>query len=105
MNTYDIINSFKAAMYEAGIETNDPIIADCVLHRMHIIGDKPGTKNGAYKLCLTGIKPAGYAENFKSGVKITWKSDAPTKPITTAERQAMAAKKQQEQQQQERRCD
>lgn len=89
-------------MREAGIEPPKRIIADGVLHRFHIEGHKPGTQNGAYKLHLDGVRPAGYFEDFKSGIKVKWKADGPAKPMTQAERQqhAMASQQRQQEQQQ-----
>lgn len=75
MNTYQIIEAFKASMREADIEPPDKILADGVLHRFHIVGQKQGSLNGAYKLHLDGVKPAGYFEDFKNGIKANWKAD------------------------------
>lgn len=69
---YEIIDAFKAAMAEHGIITDAPIIADGKLHRFHINGHKTGSLNGAYVLHLDG-KPAGYFEDFTTGIKINWK--------------------------------
>lgn len=93
MQTYQIIDAFKAAMLESGIEPPDRIQADGALHRFHISGHKSGSLNGAYKLHLDGAKPAGYAECFKTGVKFNWKADAPAKPLTNEERQAHERRK------------
>ena len=40
--------AFKFRMYQAGLETNEQIIADGRLHRFHVSGDRKGTKNGWY---------------------------------------------------------
>ncbi|WP_165917809.1 MULTISPECIES: toprim domain-containing protein [Methylomonas] len=96
-----MIEAFKAAMQESGIEPPPDLVADGVLHRYHISGHKPGSLNGAYLLHLDGYKPAGYAENFKTGVKITWKSDGQLKPTTEAERSQQEARKQQNEQRQQ----
>ena len=103
MNTYQIIEAFKASMREADVEPPDKVLADGVLHRFHIAGQKQGSLNGAYKLHLDGIKPAGYFEDFKTGIKTNWKSDSPAKPFTQAERlQQENAKKARDQQQAQR---
>jgi putative DNA primase/helicase len=50
-----------------------------------------------------GAKPAGYFEDFKTGIKANWKADGPVKPLTNAERVQFAeAKKQRDQQQAQR---
>lgn len=63
-------------MKNAGVETTDPIFADGKMHRIHIEGDKRGSKNGWYVLHSDGI-PAGQFGSWKSGISQTWcgKSD------------------------------
>lgn len=90
MNTHQIIDDFKAAMREAGIEPPKHIIADGVLYRFHVEGHKHGTQNGAYILHLDGVRPAGYFEDHKS-IKVKWKADGPVKPMTQAERHQFKA--------------
>ncbi|MEQ1621400.1 MAG: toprim domain-containing protein [Methylococcales bacterium] len=101
--TYQIIDAFSAAMLEAGIQPPNNIVADGSLKRFHIAGHKIGSLNGAYKLNLEGLKPAGYFEDFKSGIKANWKADGPIKTLTPAERQQHAAARQQRQQEQDQR--
>lgn len=69
----DIVGEFTAAMRDAGIESDDPIIPDSVLHRIHIKGQKSGTRNGAYVLHIDGI-PAGWFMDYQSGIKTTWRA-------------------------------
>ncbi len=69
----DTITAFIDAMAAAGIVTNDPILADGSLHRIHIEGHRHGSKNGAYILHADGI-PAGWFMDFRSGIAGTWKS-------------------------------
>lgn len=90
-----IVDQFKAAMLDAGIAPPATVYADGVLHRFHISGHRAGTMNGAYKLHLDGAKPAGYFEDFKAGIKSTWKADGPSKPLSRAELAALEAKKRQ----------
>lgn len=103
MQTHQVIEAFKAAMRESGIVPPDCIKADGVLHRFHIASQKHGSLNGAYKLHLTGHKPAGYFEDFKNGIKSNWKADAPVKPLTPADRQKIEDDKKQREQQQAQR--
>ncbi|CAD6875924.1 toprim domain-containing protein [Methylomonas fluvii] len=86
ISAHSIIDQFKAAMLEAGIEPPTTIQADGVLHRFHIAGRKSGSLDGAYNLHLDGAKPAGYFEDFKAGIKTTWKADGPAKALTPNER-------------------
>jgi putative DNA primase/helicase len=99
-NAHQVIDAFRSSMREAGIEPPERIIADGVLHRFYIPGQRPGTKNGAYKLFLTGALPAGYFEDFKSGIKSNWKADGPAKSLSPTERQQQQAARQQSEQQQ-----
>ena len=46
----EIENAFINHCADAGVVFTQPLIADGVLHRAHVQGDKPGTKNGAYIL-------------------------------------------------------
>lgn len=103
MQTHQIIDAFKAAMRESGIEPPDCIEADGVLHRFHIAGHKHGSLNGAYKLHLDGYKPAGYFEDFKTGFKTNWKAGGQIQPLTRAEREQMEACKRLSAQQQQAR--
>ncbi|GAB4262882.1 MAG: hypothetical protein Kow0065_13600 [Methylomicrobium sp.] len=93
MNTQiEIIDQFRAAMAEAGMTTNESIIADGRLHRFHVEGDKRGSKNGAYTLHLNG-RPAGYFEHFRSGIRQTWTADGQAYLMTEADRRAIEAER------------
>jgi putative DNA primase/helicase len=69
---HEIINQFSGAMASAGIVTNDCIIADGQLHRIHVEGQRHGTLNGAYVLHGDG-KAAGWFQNFVDGTTGTWR--------------------------------
>jgi len=92
--TQDIIEAFKAAMRDHDIDPPQSIMADGQLHRFHIAGQRSGSQNGAYKLHLDGARPAGYFEDFKRGIKTTWKADQPAKPLTDAERRQLKQQQQ-----------
>ena len=81
--TLEAIETFKQAMFDNGITPPESIIADGVLHRFKI----DGKLNGAYVLHLDG-KPAGYFEDFKQGIKQTWKSEGQHKRLSDNERRA-----------------
>ncbi len=70
-NSIDILAQFRDAMAVAGIITSDPIIPDGALHRVHVEGQRHGTKNGAYVL-HGDSNPAGWWLDFVSGVSGTW---------------------------------
>jgi putative DNA primase/helicase len=70
-DSIDILAEFRAAMATAGIVTSDPLIPDGQLHRIHVEGQRHGTKNGAY--ILHGDRsPAGWWLDFVSGNTATW---------------------------------
>jgi putative DNA primase/helicase len=70
-NSINILAEFTAAMATAGVMTDDPIMADGQLHRVHVEGQRHGTKNGAYVL-HGDSNPAGWWLDFVSGVSGTW---------------------------------
>jgi len=76
---------YRAAMSAAGLPTKDLIIADGKLHRCHIEGDKPGSKNGFYVLYGDNI-PAGCFGSWKTGDTIKWCAK-PDKELTRAQRE------------------
>jgi putative DNA primase/helicase len=80
------VSNFRQAMAEAGMDISETLIADGMLHRAHVKGDKPGTKNGAYILHLDG-KPAGWAHHFRTGATITWSANGKRQRMTEAMRQ------------------
>ena len=99
----NIESDFRDAMCAAGIETDATIIADGVIHRVHVEGDKPRTVNGWYVLHADGI-PAGAFGCNKRGIRATWRAKNPVpnpafNPVDVAaieaSRQAHAAKVQQ----------
>lgn len=69
----DVNAEFKAAIAQAGLELNGEPIMDGKLHRIKAIGDKGRELSGAYVGFLNG-HPAGYIQNFKTGLKQNWKA-------------------------------
>ncbi len=85
MSAADTIAAFRDAMTDAGLETDAAIIADGRLHRIHIEGDKPGSKNGWY--CLhDGDLPAGAFGSWKTASQ-KWCAK-PDRILTSDEREA-----------------
>ena len=91
--------AFAEAMRNAGVETTDPIYSDGKMHRIHVEGDKRGTKNGWYVLHEDGI-PAGSFGHWKTGVTQIWcgKND---NELTDADRKAYRAAIQKQQRERE----
>ena len=85
----NIINEFKTAMLNSGIEPPDTIIGDGLLHRFRI----DGRLNGAYVLHLDGCA-AGYFQDFRQRIKQNWKLEGTFKRLTNAEKQAFAKQRQ-----------
>jgi putative DNA primase/helicase len=63
--------AFRKAMTDAGLITDDAIIGDGKLRRIHIKGDKPSSKSGWYVLFADGV-PSGAFGNWKGGIKGSW---------------------------------
>lgn len=86
----DTLDQFISAMREQGIETDDEIVADGKLHRIHVVGDSRGSRNGFYCLHFDE-KPAGiFGCNKRYGFdhKFQWQSNVKTAPWTEEQRQA-----------------
>ena len=70
----DPVQEFALALAAAGLIVKD-IQADGELHRVPVEG-RPHGRDGAYKLHLDGLKPAGFIQNFVTGHKENWKHDS-----------------------------
>lgn len=71
MDFNQIIQEFQAAMSAYRIITWDQIVADGNLHRFHVEGDKPRSKNGWYILYGNSI-PCGVFGSWKEGITHKW---------------------------------
>ena len=78
-NFTDILADFSNAMAAAGIVTDDTITADGHLHRIHVEGQRRGSRNAAYILHSDGF-PAGWFMDFKTGTTGTWGGRDPLAP-------------------------
>lgn len=67
----NIISKFKAAMDQNGLVTDEQIISDGQLRRVHLSGDSAGSANGWYVL-HTNSMPAGAYGCWKRGISKTW---------------------------------
>ena len=65
-NTNHMLDAFR----QCGLDTEDHIIEDGQLHRIHILGDKSGSKNGWYTASSTG----GAFGSWKEGITHIWRS-------------------------------
>lgn len=66
-----IRDEFLHQMRIAGLESNDTIIADGQLHRIHILGDRKGTRNGWYIL-FPDFPAVGIFGCWKRSIKVKW---------------------------------
>ena len=73
---YEIREQVLQSMRQLGISPLKDInlILDGEIHRYAIEGDKATSKNGAYCIHADGI-PAGFLQNWKTGLKTNWKFD------------------------------
>lgn len=72
----DGLSDFRAALQAAWGPLDWLPVADGHLHRVHVPGDRPGTRNGWYVLHLDGL-PWGSFGSWKTGTSHTWSSRAP----------------------------
>lgn len=79
-----IESNFRDAMHTAGIPTEAPIVANGNLHRIHVEGDRPATKNGWYVL-HDGNHPAGAFGSNKLGISGKWRAGA-SAPLNSQQR-------------------
>ena len=59
---------FAEALRECGLRPDGPLQMDGEMHRVPVEGDKGNERSGAYVGHLDG-RPAGFIQNFKTGVK------------------------------------
>ncbi len=84
----DVIGDFKKTLDKAGLSTRDKIVPDGKLHRFHVEGDRPGSKNGAYVLYGDGLS-AGWFGCWKRQISETWCAKA-DQQMTAVERAEFA---------------
>ena len=75
------VDEFAAALVSAGLQLDGAPIMDSRLHRVPVDGDKRGRRSGAYIGHLEGSCPAGYIQNFKTGLAHNWKAQSGADPL------------------------
>lgn len=75
---------FARELSQYGLEIEGDPIMDGKIHRAKVEGDKGQEKSGAYMAYLDG-RPAGYIQNFKTGVKENWKASAFNKELSQSQ--------------------
>jgi putative DNA primase/helicase len=79
---------FADALRQAGLLVDGPPDMDGRLRRVRVDGDRRGAKSGAYVGFLDGY-PAGYIENFKTGLRQDWKASAIEASLTDRDRERL----------------
>lgn len=79
------VHEFRDAMRQSGLVPPDAINADGDLHRFHVEGDKPGSRNGWYCLHLDG-RAAGIFGSWKAGFSQDWSAGG--RRLSDSEREA-----------------
>jgi putative DNA primase/helicase len=74
-------DEFAAALKEAGLMLEGLPDMDGTLRRVRVEGESATKKSGSYVGFLDG-HPAGYINNFKTGVELNWKSQIPVTAVT-----------------------
>ncbi|MGZ8158851.1 MAG: toprim domain-containing protein [Methylobacter sp.] len=100
----DIENAFFNHAANAGVIFTNRPIADGLLHREHVKGDRSGTKNGAYTLHPDG-NPSGWFKHFKTGITGKWTLSGKQEPINKGILQQIKKNHQQRQVEQQKRHD
>ena len=88
--TLDPRAEFAEALRNAGLEMNGLPDMDGQLHRVRVIGDSGRRCSGAYVGHLDG-HPAGYIQNFKTGLQTNWKSVEPMQALGAQDRARLTA--------------
>jgi putative DNA primase/helicase len=81
---------FAGALRECGLRPDGPVLMDGEMHRVAVEGDKGKERSGAYVGHLDG-RPAGFIQNFKTGVKTNWKATTQAAALGAEDRARMAA--------------
>jgi putative DNA primase/helicase len=81
---------FAEALRECGLRLDGPVQMDGQMHRVAVEGDKGKERSGAYVGHLGG-RPAGFIQNFKTGVKTNWKATTQAAALGAEDRARMAA--------------
>jgi putative DNA primase/helicase len=88
----DHIAAFRDAMREAGIDYRGPIDADGVLHRVHVEGDRAGSKNAWYVVHIDERPAGAFGCNKRYGDRrLSWTAKG-VAPLTADDRRRLKEK-------------
>lgn len=81
---------FAQALRDAGLRIDGVPQMDGSMQRVPAEGDRGPERSGAYVGHLDG-RPAGFIQNFRTGVRMQWKASGPATPLDALDRAQMAA--------------
>jgi putative DNA primase/helicase len=81
---------FAQALRECGLRIDGLPEMDGQMHRAPVEGDRGSARSGSYVGYLDG-RPAGHIQNFRTGLKMDWKSSGQVTALDAHERAQMAA--------------
>lgn len=81
---------FAQALREAGLQLEGAPQMDGRMHRVVVDGDHGRERSGAYVGHLDG-KPAGFIQNFRTGLRSDWKATGQARALGAQDRARMAA--------------
>jgi len=84
MTFHDSKAAFESHLESEGLAVKGGVINDGQIHRFHVAGDKPGTKNGWYVLHTKRISFGAFG-SWRTGYCASWQEDSP-KSLTATER-------------------
>lgn len=81
----DPFAEFAQALRAAGLIIDGQPVMDGELRRVAVEGDAKGERSGAY-VGFTAGHPAGFIQNFKTGLETTWKASQRTQALSAKDR-------------------
>jgi len=86
----DPAEQFADALRAWGLRPDGPVHMDGEMHRVPVQGDRGTERSGAY-IGHLDQRPAGFIQNFKTGVKTTWKATGKVAALGAEDRARIAA--------------
>ena len=86
----DPSQEFARALAAAGLTLKGPPMMDGKMHRVPVEGDSGPERSGAYVGHLDG-RPAGFIQNFRTGLKENWKSQSAGPELSPEDKAALQA--------------
>ena len=86
----DAAAQFADDLRACGLRPDGPVHMDGEIHRVPVEGDRGKERSGAYVGYLDR-RPAGFIQNFKTGVKTTWRARGKVAALGAEERARIAA--------------